>query len=146
LNTDLAILVANKANIQVAYDAAVANLASLKIAANTATNAKNKLVADEAANTAMATSMTSVLNLLTTQLTNILTAINAQKATISTLESDVALLNKQIAQNGIDKVAAESQITAYQAELAVIDVKITEKIAVVAKWKKLLDDAIAGVI
>lgn len=146
LNTDLAILVANKANIQTAYDSAVANLSTLKIAVNTATNAKAKVVADEAANTAMQASLNLVLTALSTELTNLLSVINTQKTTITTLESDVALLNKQIAQNGIDKIAAQDQITAYQAELAVIDVKITEKIAAVAKWKKLLDDALAGKI
>lgn len=145
-NTDLAILVANKANIQTAYDSAVANLSALKIAANTANNAKLKVVADEAANTALQASLNLVLTTLSTQLTNILTVINGQKTTITTLESDVALLNKQIAQNGFDKAAAEAQIVAYQAELAVIDVKITEKIAAVAKWKSLLDDALAGKI
>jgi predicted nucleic acid-binding Zn-ribbon protein len=145
-NTDLAILVANKANIQTAYDSAVANLATLRIAVNTATNAKAKVVADEAANTALQASLNLVLTTLSTQLTNILTVINGQKATITTLESDVALLNKQISQNGIDKIAAQDQITVYQAELAVIDVKITEKIAAIATWKKLLDDALAGKI
>lgn len=146
LNTDLNILVANKANIQTAYDSAVANLSTLQIAANTANNAKIKVVADEAANTAMQTSLTSVLNLLTTELTNLLAAINTQKTTVSTLESDVATLNQAISQNAIDKTAAQDQLTAYQAQLAVIDVQITEKIAAVAKWKSLLDSALAGKI
>jgi len=145
LNTELTILTANKANIQVAYDAAVANLSSLKITANTASNAKAKLVADEAANTAMQTSLTGVLTILTTELNNITSAIATQKTAIQTIEDAIAGLDKQIAQNGIDKTAAEATIVALQADLVVINTKITEQEALVAYWKKLLDDAIAGI-
>lgn len=143
-NTDLAILVANKANIQTAYDSAVANLSALKIAANAANNAKNKVVADEAANTAMQTALNNVLTVLTTELTNITGAIATQKTAIQTIEDALAGLDKQIAQNAIDKTAAEANVTSIQAELAMINVKITEQEALVAYWKNLLDDAVAG--
>lgn len=144
LDTDLAILVANKANTQVAYDAAVANIAALRTTANTANNEKVKLVADEAANAAMQTALGNVYTLLGTQYAAITAAIDAQKLIISNLKLDIAQLNEDIANNAIDKTAAEGQIVKLQAKLAETLVKITESEAIVAKWKKLLDDAIAG--
>ncbi len=148
LLVDLSLLTTNKANIQAAYDAAVANMATLQATENTAKNAKAKLDADVVKNTAMKTALDLVVTALNGQISNLTGAtgvITLQKAAIVTLENSVADLTKQIAQNSFDKTEATAKITVLQSELAVINTKITEQVALVAYWKKLLDDAIAGI-
>jgi chromosome segregation ATPase len=144
LNTDLTILTANKANIQATYDAAVLNLPALKIAANTANNAKTKVVADEAANNTMQASLNAVLTLLGTELTNITTALATQKTAVQTIKDAIALLQTQIGQNAYNKTESEGKIAHLQQVLAFTNAKITESEAIVANWKKLLDEAIAA--
>jgi chromosome segregation ATPase len=85
-----------------------------------------------------------VLDVLEGHLDMMATAITDWEDTIEGLKEDVADLETQIAQNGINVTWAQGRVENLQALLATTEVKITESEGIVAYWKKLLDEAIAA--
>lgn len=135
LNTEIAA-------IKTSYDTAKANMLAYidtKTAATAALALVNKKIAD---NNAMLVELNAVLTTLTSHYSTLTTTIATKKTEIQTYENNIANFNKQIADNGFNKIAAQAEIVRMQAELANLEIRITDQVALAAYWKKLLDAAI----
>jgi chromosome segregation ATPase len=141
---DLAIIAAKVAEWQTDYTSSKANILTL-ISNSDLLSKKHILIAiDKMKMSDLISQMNSVLSSLETNYDNVTTDINNLKSEIADQQATIADLTTQISQNGIDKKFAQDQVTKLQALLATTNIKIAESEALVAKWKKLLDDAIAA--
>ena len=145
----------DKARLETANTAAVASVVADKTAAAVAFNAATIATAAIGLNTAsqgtftlLITDLTAFLNTTTT--TGINAAIEAKKVTIDARIDDVetqtravATANEILADNDISKAEAVTILEDLKADVANIDAQIAAKILLVAKWKALLDAALA---
>jgi chromosome segregation ATPase len=132
------------AETKVAYDKALLDIAKYddQLAV---LNGKLTVVAKAISeNTAWKTEMTNVKTTLGTELTNLKGVLTAIQTAIEGFENTVADLNIQIAAMEVDIAKLEDDVTKMEAELADLDNAIKTQEALVAYWKKMLDDAIAG--
>jgi len=95
-------------------------------------------------NSAWKAEMEAVKTALGTELTNLKSVISGLETAINGLEDTVADLNVQIGQMEVDIAKLEADVVKMEAELAELNNAITTQEALVAYWKKMLDDAIAG--
>jgi chromosome segregation ATPase len=144
LTTYIAFITAKTAENQTAYDNAKANLQAYNDNAAILADATTAINVHKANVNAMITELDGVLTTLNTQSTNIATAITAKRTAIATTEDSIATTQGLIGTGEINKTAINDLIVKYQAILAATEVKIANSEALVAIWKKMLDDAIAA--
>jgi len=141
---DLAIVRAKLAEWGPKYDAAVLNLATLTENASTLQYKAWTIQIQMWNLSDLIDAKDLVLTVLEDHLDMMASAITGWEDTIEGLKEDVADLETQISQNGINVTWAQGRVENLQALLATTEVKITESEGIVAYWKKLLDEAIAA--
>ncbi|MBK9391347.1 MAG: hypothetical protein IPN68_14565 [Bacteroidetes bacterium] len=137
---DIVKIEANQAN----YDIAMEEIVTLDEAKAPLQALVTNTTLALAVNVASKTELNSVITILATEVTTIETAISGKVTAIRALELTIAGQEKSIADNAIDKAAAEATIVKLEAELADLNIQITDKEALVAYWKKMLDNEIAA--
>jgi chromosome segregation ATPase len=139
LEQDLADAEETVAELQAAYDDAVANLSDLQAAEEAANDAVTAKAAEILATSTMKTQLESVQGTITTQLNSINTVIEAKKDAIEVTRNSIANLEASIVERTFDVTEVESKIAQEEAELAVFEAELAAFLAEAAKWKALLD-------
>jgi hypothetical protein len=140
----ITVITAKIAQWQTEYDNAKANLNTYIVDADLKSKVQILISIQIGKVESMVSELTSVVTTLTSHIDDIASTIIAQKLAIGATENSIATLQGQIQSGEIDKAFIEDQIAKFEAVLADTEIRITNSEAIVAVWKKMLDEAIAA--